>query len=134
MSKSAIYTVNSTDQILAAGSTIDLGSIIRRFGQNINLNGNNIVVSGAGYYNIDVQVTITGTTAGTATITLMKDNVAVQGANASYSLAVGDVTTIGINALIREYGCCCNNTSNLSLMISGIGATINNVAVVIEKE
>jgi len=133
--KSAMYTANTTNQTLTAGSTVDLGSIIRRFGQNINLNGDDINVSGAGYYDINAEFVLTGTatSAATTTITLMKDGVGVQGATTSVSMAAGDVVTVGINALVREYGCCCDNNSNLSFLISGTGAIVNNASVVVEK-
>ena len=44
---SGIYTVN-TGATATAGGSIPLGSINRRFGCNINLNGNGIIINGAG--------------------------------------------------------------------------------------
>jgi len=133
MSKSAIYTSNNATQALALGSNIGLGNIIRRFGCNCNLNGDAINVNGAGYYDIDANFIINGTNAGTATISLLKDGVLVPGAIASATIAVGDVATLGINALVREYGCCANNNSNLTFVLSGTAETISNASVVVEK-
>ena len=51
--KSAIFTANTTAQTVAVGGTLSLGSIIRRYGCDLNLNGNSITVNGcndAGYY------------------------------------------------------------------------------------
>ena len=48
MSKSLIQTVNQSSQVVAANSIIDLGSVIRRFGCNLRLNGNAIEVDGVG--------------------------------------------------------------------------------------
>lgn len=133
MGKSAIYTSNTTAQALAIGSAISPGSIIRRFGPNLNLSGESINVTGAGYYSIDASFVITATNAGTVIITLVKDGVAVPGAIASASLAVGDVATISINALVREFGCCCDNNSNLNFVLSGAAETISNASIVIER-
>lgn len=133
MSKSAIYTSNTTTQALAIGSAIDPGNVVRRFGCNVNLLGNSIAVVGAGYYSVDGQFTITATNAGTATITLLRDGVAVPGAVASASVAAGDVVTVGINALVREYGCCANNSSSLSFVLGGVAESITNASIVVER-
>lgn len=133
MSKSAMYTSNTTTQALAVGEPISLGSVIRRFGPNIKLNGESISVNGGGYYVVDASFTVTATTAGTVTITLLKDNVAVQGAVASASVAVGDVVTMSIDAIIREYGCCCDNNSVLTFVLGGTAESITNASVVVEK-
>lgn len=133
MSKSAIYTANTNAQALAAGSIINLGSIIRRFGQNINLASNNIAVSGAGYYKVNADITITGTTAGTVSVNMLKDGTQVVGATSSVSVAVGDVVTIPLQALVREYGCCCDNNSNLTFVLSGTAETVSNITVTVEK-
>ena len=132
MSKSAIYTQNSTTQALAVGSTISLGSILRRFGANLNLSGNNsIVVCGGGYYSVNATITLVGTTAGTATVSLFKDG--VEYVTSSVSLAVGDVVTIPLTALIREFGCCCDNNSNLTFVLGGVAESISNISVVAER-
>lgn len=133
MSKSAIYTSNTSAQALAVGSTISLGTIIRRFGQNVRLSGDAIYISGAGYYDIDASFTVTATNAGTVEIYAMKDNVAIPGAIASVSLAVGDVATISINALVREFGCCADNNSPITFVIGGTAETITNASVVVER-
>lgn len=133
MSKSAIYTANTTEQALAIGASIDPGTIIRRYGPNINLVGNAININGAGYYSVNASFIILGTAAGTATISLVRDGVAIPGATASASLGVGDVATLSIDALVREFGCCCNNNSNLSFVLSGTPGTISNVAIVVER-
>lgn len=131
MSKSAIYTANTNAQALAVGSVINLGSIIRRFGQNINLNNNNLTISGGGYYKVDCDITIAGTNAGTVTISLLKDGNVVT--STSVVLAVGDIVTVPMQALVREYGCCCDNNSNLSFVLTGTSETINSISVIGEK-
>lgn len=132
MSKSIIYTDNETAQVTAVGSTIGLGNVIRRFGQNLRLNGNAINVCGAGYYKIDANITIEATTAGTATISLVKDGVIY--ASRSVDLAVGNLVVVPLDVVIREYGCCCDNNSNLTFVLGGTAQTISQISVIVEKE
>ena len=130
--KSAIYTANSTATVTAVGSTIPFGSIIRRFGQNIDLSGTAINICGRGYYDVGISVTANATAAGTVTVTLFKDGVAVPGATASASAAAaGDAVNLSIEALVREM--CCDSTSTLTLVLTGAAATVTNVAAVVEK-
>lgn len=131
MSKSAIYTVNANTQALAVGSVISLGSVQRRFGQNITLDGNNIRICGAGYYDVEGVITITGTSAGTVGISLVKDGTVISTSNVS--VAVGDVVTIPIQALVREYGCCCDNSSNLTFVLTTTAETVSYISVTVEK-
>ena len=83
MSKSAIYTVNQSAQNVAVNGIINLGTIIRRFGPNLDLSGDAIMLNGAGYYDIDASITLAPTAAGNVTITAYKDNVAIPGATAT---------------------------------------------------
>lgn len=134
MARSLIYTSNETVQALAVGSTIDLGNVVRRFGQNIKLNGNAINISGAGYYKVSANITFTGTTAGVATVTMLKDGVPYTGATRSESLAVGDLTVVPLDVVVREYGCCADNNSNLTFVLGGTAETISDITVVVTKE
>ncbi len=130
--KSAIYTVNNSLPTVAVNGTIPVGTIIRRFGCNINISGSGITLTGAGYYDVDVSVTATPTAAGAVTITLLKDGVAVPGATATATAtAAGDSVTLPINALVRLQ--CCDDSSTLTLALTGTPSVINNAAVVVEK-
>lgn len=131
MASSAIYTTNNNAQVLAINNTINLGSVQRRYGKNISLNGNSIRICGAGYYNVSANVTITGTTAGTVGISLNKDGVTLNTTNVS--VAVDDVVTVPIQALVREYGCCCDNTSEISFVLTTTAETVSNINVIVEK-
>lgn len=131
MSNSLLYTLNTNTQALAIGSQIDLGSIVRRYGQNINLSGDSILVKGGGYYNVSADVTITGTTAGTTTVNLVKDGTVI--ASSPVTVAVGAVVTIPVQAVVREIGCCRDNTSNLTFVLTGTAETVNQISVVVEK-
>ena len=78
--KSAIYTVSTAVQAVVAGNSLSLGSTIRRFGCSTTLSGNAIALNAPGYYDVDVSVTAIPTAAGTVSVTLFQDGVAVPGA------------------------------------------------------
>lgn len=127
---SAIYTVNSGVSVSANG-TIPLGSTVRRFGQNLNLNGNGVIVDGAGYYDIDVAITAIPAAAGAITATLLRDGAVVPGGTATVvSPAVGNPVTLPIKAIIRQFGNCSGST--LTVTLSG-AATVSNIAFAADK-
>ena len=68
MSRSLIQTANQSQQTVAAGSIISLGSVLRRFGCNCRLNGNAIEIEGEGYYKVEATVTAAPTAAGNVTV------------------------------------------------------------------
>jgi hypothetical protein len=130
--KSAIYTASTGPVTVASGGTIPLGSVIRKYGCDIALNGNAITCSERGYYDVDVSITANPTVAGTVTATLYNNGVAVPGATASGSVTTaGNPVALPINALVRVP--CCGNAATLSLVLTGNASIINNVAVVVEK-
>lgn len=127
---SAIYTVNSGIAVSANG-TIPLGSTVRRFGQRLNLNGNGIIVDGAGYYDIDIIITAIPAASGAITATLLRDGMAVPGATATaVSSAVGDPVTLPISAMIRQFNNCAGST--LTVILSD-AATVSNIAFTADK-
>lgn len=141
MSKSAIFTANTVAQTVPVGGTLALGSIIRRYGRDncdceiLNLNGNSITINGcndAGYYDVKASVTAAPVAAGTVTVTLFRNGVAVPGATASAAVSTaGNSVALPIVALVREF--CCGDDSSLTLVLSGATATVSNVAVVVER-
>lgn len=133
MSRSAIYVANVSPQNVLEDGTIGLGTIIRRFGCNLNLAGNGIQIQGAGYYDIDASIMVTPTAAGVLTIQVMKDNVPVQGATASFTVEADSVYTLPISALVRENCSCCDSLSNLTFVLQDVAAEVNNIAVIVEK-
>ena len=87
---------------------------------------------GAGYYDIDANVSVAATATGNITATLFKDGAPVQGATAIATAgAVGDVVTLPISALVR-LNCDCD-TANLTIVIGGQAVTAQNLAFVVEK-
>ena len=87
--KSALYAAMQTPSAVAVGGVIPLGSLIRRYGCDVSLNGNAVNITGAGYYDVDASLTVAPAAVGTVTVTLFKDGVAVPGATASATAAAG---------------------------------------------
>ena len=88
--KSAIFTANTAAQTVPVGGTLALGSIIRRYGCDLNLNGNSITINGcndAGYYDVKASITAAPTAAGTVTASLFRNGVAIPGATASAAVS-----------------------------------------------
>jgi hypothetical protein len=135
MSKSAIYVANPNIQDVVVDGLINLGSVYRRFGCNVNLaTANSIRLDGAGYYDIDASFTVAPTAIGDATITLFKNGVAIPGATATESATVANVpVNLSINCLIREFCPCTGDTSDITFVLTGTDSEIQNVAVVAEK-
>lgn len=131
MSKSAIYTTNTTNPTVAAGSIIPVGVTTRRYGPNIRQDGNTITLCGQGYYLVNISATAAPTAAGTVSITAQKDSVAIVGATGSQTAAIGDAVNIGITAIVRN-ACGCDS-SILSILLGGVASVISNLAVTVEK-
>ncbi len=130
--KSLIYTAMQTPATVAVNGIIPLGTIVRRYGCNCDLNGNGIAINGSGYYDVDVSVEAAPTAAGTVTVQLLKDGVAVPGATASATVtAAADVVTLAFPATVRLG--CCSTGSVLTLLLTGAASTINNAAMRVEK-
>lgn len=134
MSKSALYTVNSSVQTVAVDGIINPGTIIRRYGPNLDLSGNAIRISGAGYYDIDASFTVAPSAVGSVTITAYLNNVAIPGGIATGSVSTADnPITLSISSLVRE-GCpCCEGISSLTFVLTGTESNITNSSIVIEK-
>ena len=129
MSKSVLYTVNQSIQNVAVDGIINLGTINRRYGNNLDLGGNAILVSGAGYYLIQANITLAPTAEGEVTITMEKDGNAVPGAVASATVAAaGDLVNLSIISIVRESCPCCDGLSNLTFVLSGTAASVSNIA------
>ena len=130
--KSLIYTAMQTPTAVAVNGIIPLGTIVRRYGCNCNLNGNGIAINGQGYYDVDVSVEAVPDAAGTVTVQLLKDGVAVPGATAAATVAaVANTVTLAFPATVRLG--CFSTGSVLTLLLTGAASTVNNVAARVEK-
>lgn len=132
MSKSVIYTAMTTPTSVAIGSTVPLGTTIRRFGCNIAQDGNAITVKGKGYFLVTASITAAPATVGSVTVAMSKDGVPVSGATASSSVSTAaNPTALPIAAIVRN-ACDCDSSA-LSFTLDGTASTVQNVAVTVVK-
>ena len=133
--KSALYAAMQTPTAVAVGGVIPLGGLIRRYGCDIALNGNAVNIYGgrenAGYYDVDASITATLTAAGAVTVTLYKDGVAVPGATATETGAASGTVNLDLTALVRQP--CCAAGAALTLVLTGVEATVDNVALRVQR-
>ena len=134
MSKSTIYTANTSAQNVAVNGTINLGNVIRRFGQCLQLSGNAIQIEGPGYYDIDASITLAPTAAGNVVVTAYKDGVIIPGATATTSTSTANnPVNLSISSLVRKFCPCAEGIENLTFVLTGTPASVTNIAVVVEK-
>lgn len=134
MSRSIISTVNTSTQQVTDGGTVALGSITHRYGCNLGLNDNAIVINGFGYYDVDCTVIAAPTEVGTITATLYRNNVAIPGATSSFTVsAADDIVTLTIPTVIRE-ACACQGPTSITCVLSGVASEVSNVTMKVVKE
>lgn len=143
--KAEISTVNTTPATVAVGSTLPLGAVVRRFGNTkgcngcctpvLNLSGTNtIVINESGYYDFNVNVTFTATTAGNATITMLLNGVPVPGFIATTNIATATTQAATLTICAPDIRVFCNGTpATVSFIVSGIAITTSNIAVSAHK-
>lgn len=134
MSRSVIYTVNQSVQAVPDGGAVSLGTIVRRYGCNLGLSGNAILVDGIGYYAIDASVVVTPDAVGNITATLFRNGVAIPGATATGSVStVGNTVTLNIPTEIRE-SCCGQGMASITCILTGQASSVSNVAIRVAKD
>lgn len=129
MSKSLIYTANTSAQTVAIGNSANFGTTIRRYGCNCQNNSTAIVANGSGYYDIDINATFTAA-AGTATLTLYKDGAPIPGASTTVTTAANTTYSVTIPTAIRVK--CCD--SLVTLVVSGVDVSFTNLTARMEKK
>lgn len=131
---SAIYTVNATNAAVTttAGTFVQVpfGSVIRRFGRALRLDGGSILAAGSGYFDVAASITLTPTAAGPITVQMRQDGTAVPGLTATVTGAASSPITLPLNGLARNCGCDCNST--LTLWVDA-PCELTNCSVVVEK-
>ena len=102
MSKSALYAINSTQQTLASGGSVDLGNPVHGFGQTrcqktIDASGNNLTLRDGGMYGIVISATVTASAPATVTLQAFQDGVAFGIPKSVTIAAANDVESITLN-------------------------------------
>lgn len=98
---SALYTIN-TNLDVAANGTIPVGSTVRRFGCNLQVNGPDIVCCGVGYYDVEGSITLTPEGAGEVGVQLYADGAPVPGALATVTGTAGNIDNLFVTTLVRQ--------------------------------
>lgn len=130
MARAAIYMADTNSNAVAVGEIVPLGGTVRRFGRALAGNGNAVAVRGPGYYSVTLTATIAPTAAGTAVVELLRDGQPVQGASASVTAtAAQQPQTVGVSAIVREFGCGCGQGSQLSFRLTGADSIVSSAAV-----
>lgn len=132
MSKSLIQTVNQSSQAVALNGIVSLGSVLRRFGCNLRLNGNAIEISGEGYYTVDCDVTVVPTAAGNVTVALYANGAQIAGAVASSVGTAGSPVTLPISTTVRQ-GCCCDGATSITCILLEGAGNVTNILTRVKK-
>lgn len=132
MSNSAIYMANTASQNVAAASTLNLGSIIRRFGCALNGGSSSVSIAKCGYYLVEAVVTFTAPTTGVVAVSLQQNGQQVPGATSADTVATAltEQNSLSISAIVRST----SGNDVLSLVNTGsIAFTPSNVSVTAVK-
>ena len=131
--KSLLYATNTTSTLVAENTQIPLTTIVRRYGCDVNLVGNNAVISESGYYDITVNATFTAPVAGVIGYSIQQDGVNIPGAIGAETIttATTEVRTITLSTKVRVK--CGSAPSTISLLNGGLAATYSNIALSVEK-
>lgn len=134
MSRSIIQTVNQSLQAVTAGSTITLGSVLRRYGCNCRLNGNSVIeLSGQGYYEVTATVTLAPTASGNVSVALYQDGTPISGAVATGSVTTaGNSITLPLVTTVRN-NCCCDSVSAITCVLTSGTSAVSNTSMRVEK-
>lgn len=108
-----------------------LGSVVRRFGRNLALDGTGINAMGQGYYDIRASLSFTPTATAPVTIQYYQDGVAIQGASATGQGTAAEPLNLSVVGTARNT--CCNPNSAITYTISEAGV-INSLSTKIGKE
>jgi len=132
--RSAIYCTVSGVQVPANGQ-IPMGSVVRRFGPSLSLDGFGVTADECGYYAIDTVVTLVPEAAGNIGVQLYANGSPVQGAVATGVGADGSPITLPIVGMVRQR-CCGATVFTLNLVspdAATTGALVQSGATRIEK-
>lgn len=88
-----------------------------------------------GYYFVTFDGVVTADAAGTVTVELLNGTTAIPGAIASTALAADGIATLNFSTIVRVLPSCpaIDNTTKLSVLNSGIGATFTSANINITK-
>ena len=131
--RSAIYTVASNVSVAADG-TIPVGSIVRRLGCGMGIEGDAITCCGMGYYEVTVSVTMSPDAAGVIGVRLYQDGTPVVGGMAMGTGTLNSPLPLSFTSLVRIPQC---GITTLSVALDSDGGTtgalVENMTVTVER-
>lgn len=131
MDKALVYAVNTSSQVLAVNSNVSFGSAHRKLGCACKVNDGNLIADGEGHFKVNMGVSLTAGGAGILTLQAYKNGVAIAGAEASRTVADATGYAITLPEFVINNSCC-EKHSVITLVISGVAATVTNAAATLE--
>lgn len=122
---------NLSNYAVAEGSQGPFGTIVRRYGRNLQLDGQGINMLGPGYYDLSASLSFIPTATGPVTIQFYQDGVEVRSAVATSQGTASEPVNLFVTSELRNCGCDCNTT--LAYTISAAG-TIANLTTTVGKD
>lgn len=132
MSKSLLYGVNRTPQVIVVGDRVNFGQVVRKYGCGINMSGGEVYVTSEGYFDVDASVTFVAGAAGVVTVTLLRDGAIIPGAGASATVTDGGTVTLVLPPSVIRQKCCCEST--ITAVITGVVGSITNATIRVLKD
>lgn len=88
-----------------------------------------------GYYYVTFNANVLGTAAGNVTAELINGSVAVPGATATTTIAIGETESIAFATIVRVLPSCAaiDNTTTLTILNTGVEVTYTNANINITK-
>jgi hypothetical protein len=88
-----------------------------------------------GYYYVTFNADVLGTAAGDVTAELLNGTVAVPGATATTTIAIGDTANVAFTTIVRVLPSCAaiDNTTTLTILNTGVAVTYTNANINITK-
>ena len=129
------YTI--TSQSVAVDDTLNFNVTRILTGCTVNhVDGSpSFTLTKPGYYYVTFNADVLGTAAGDVTAELINGSVAVPGATATTTIAVGETANIAFATIVRVLPSCAaiDNTTILTVLNSGVAATYTNANINITK-
>ena len=129
----SIFVGTPTATTIPAGGVLPLTSILRRqCGCISSIGSDSVILERPGYYKVTATVTFTAPAAGVVTIGLTQDGNQVPAITASSSIttATTEVGSIAVSGIVRVN--CCNGSSALQLVNSGVAINTSNISLDVE--
>lgn len=130
---STIYTVNQTNATVTAPedgyAIIPFGSVIRRKGRGIMMDGGSLIGNGSGYYKFLGDLEYIPEAVGNVSVQLYQDGVPIPGTlKTTYAATANNPIHIPVIGVARLMGNCCANTVfAIGVNASGIISNLSTI-------